>query len=216
MEKINFENKLVIGIAGAARSGKNTLADIIGLFLAGKKVETKIFSFAHALKSDLKEFCNEKFQIDSFSEDTEEKSKIRPLLISYGECQRKISNGTYWWSKVQKDIADFFISSDSPQVAIVSDLRFKEYPFDESDFIKDYQNNFTFFVERIQEDGSLVMPVHISEEENLPRIKEGADHVLRWPSLDPKGGEVVIHALPVLKKIAESLEKIRNCKSSSL
>jgi len=176
---VNSENKkLVIGISGYARSGKDTLAGILKSSFAENKIKAKIFSFAFALKDDIDNFCLSKIGISAFTEDTDLKSRIRPMLISYGQVQRGASSGTYWLKKLKPEIDQFF--ENGGDVAIVSDLRFKEFEFDETDFIKSYKNNAIVTISRIMENGMLNVAAHESELENLPRISKIADFELTW------------------------------------
>jgi hypothetical protein len=182
---VNIENKkIVIGISGYARSGKDTLANILKSSFIENKINTKIFSFAFALKSDIDNFCLSKIGISAFSEDTSLKSKIRPILISYGQVQRTASNGIYWLNKLKPEIDQFF--ENDGNVAIISDLRFKEYEFDETDFIRSYKNNAIITISRIMENGMLNTAAHESELENLPRISRIADFELTWDTNDNK------------------------------
>jgi hypothetical protein len=176
--------KAVIGISGYARSGKDTLASIIRDSLRSSGIRTKVFSFAHSLKSDIDDFCKSKIGISSFTEVTEEKSKIRPILIAYGQVQRNMSNGLYWINKLKPEIDSFF--ADSGSVAIISDLRFKEFEVDEIDLIKYYRNNMIITVSRIMENGIMNTAAHESEAENLPRISRIADYELVWNTNENK------------------------------
>jgi len=176
---VGSENKkLVIGISGYARSGKDTLANILKSSFTENKMKAKIFSFAFALKNDIDSFCLSKIGISAFTEDTDQKSKIRPMLISYGQVQRGASSGTYWLKKLKPEIDQFF--ENGGDVAVVSDLRFKEFEFDETDFIKSYKNNAIVTISRIMENGMLNVAAHESELENLPRISKIADFELTW------------------------------------
>jgi len=195
-ENLEFKNQLIIGISGFARSGKNTLAEIIKDFCHSKKVDAKIFSFAFQLRQDLNSFCKEKFNISAFSEVTEEKNKIRPILISYGEVQRGLSRGSYWWQKLKPEINNFFRNGGN--VAIISDLRFKEYEFDELEYIRSYPNSCIFCVSRKNESGELVPPAHQSEADNFPKICKKSDINLIWDTVDPNSRDLVFNALPVV------------------
>ena len=176
---VSLENKkIVIGISGYARSGKDTLASILKSSFTENKIKAKIFSFAFALKNDIDSFCLSKIGISAFTEDTDQKSKIRPMLISYGQVQRGTSSGTYWLKKLKPEIDQFF--ENGGDVAVVSDLRFKEFEFDETDFIKSYKNNAIVTISRIMENGMLNVAAHESELENLPRISKIADFELTW------------------------------------
>ena len=175
-----MNNKIVIGISGFARSGKDTLANLLAKRLSTEGLNVKILSFAHALKSDMDDFCKSKIGISSFSEDTELKSKIRPILIAYGACQRQISGGRYWLDKLKPEVDNFL--SEQGDVVIIPDLRFKEYNFDEYDFVKSYRNNIILTVAKILENGKQNPPAHESESKNFPFFLENSDHNLVWDS----------------------------------
>ena len=171
----NIDN-LIIGISGASRVGKDTYANNILKFCNSNNINAKIYSFAYALKKDLKELIFDKFKIDVFTDNTEEKSLIRPIFVSYGEMAREISKGDFWWRKVKQDIDEGFKNGN--RVAIISDFRFADPRFknnDEIDFIKSYPNNLTSFIEQDK-----INPV-FSEIENLPIIKEQSDIKISWP-----------------------------------
>jgi hypothetical protein len=205
-ENSSFQNKIIIGVSGYARSGKNTLSEVIKNYCLSKSIDAKIFSFAFALRLDLNSFCKEKFNISAFTEQTEEKTKIRPLLISYGEVQRRISKGSYWWNKLKPEINNFF--KNGGDVAIISDLRFKEYDFDEIDFIRSYPNNLIYCVTRKNEHGEIVPAAHESEVENFPKICKKADVHLTWETVDVNSQELVFNSLPVLNSLSK---RISNC-----
>ena len=176
--------KLIIGISGFARSGKDTAASIIDSFFteSGKKV--KIFSFAYALKSDINDFSIEKIGISSFIEDSDLKSKIRPILIAYGAVKRTLSNGRYWLDKIKPEIDTFF--EGGGDIAIISDLRFKEFDFDEYDLIRSYENNLVINISRESENGNLIQAAHESEEKNQPFFIKNSDKLLFWKSSQDK------------------------------
>ena len=207
-ENSEFKTGLVIGVSGFARSGKNTLAEIIKDFFASKSIDAKIFSFAFQLRQDLNSFCKEKFNISAFSEATEEKSKIRPILISYGEVQRKLSKGCYWWQKLKPEVNNFLRNGGS--VAIISDLRFKEYEFDELEYIRSYPNSSVFCVTRINELGETVPPAHQSEAENFPKICKKTDVNLTWTTVKPDSRDLIFNALPVISFLNKKIPNIEN------
>lgn len=172
-------NKLLIGIAGCSRVGKNTLDEHIKTnYCPDYKVGS--FSFAHTLKRDLQQFCLDNFNIDSFTEDTKQKEIIRPLMVAYGECKRKISKGTFWWKKLKPEIDTFFMKGGD--IAIITDLRFCEFDEDECHFVDLYSqsrqgmSSINVYLERDD-----VTFANESERQNLPRVKEKADLVINWP-----------------------------------
>ena len=94
-----MSKKVYIGVSGLARVGKNLFCDIAIKQLKEKYgLTAKQFALAYELKNDCRDFVKDKLGIDVFTEKTEEKNIIRPLLVWYGGVKRKQSNGTYWTS----------------------------------------------------------------------------------------------------------------------
>lgn len=200
-----YRNCLTVAVTGFARSGKNSLCSLIESLCVEKNLGVKTFSFAYALKKDLDSFCKEHFNISSFSE-KEEKSIIRPILIAYGESQRKITNGTYWWKKVMSDINDFYDSGGS--VALVSDLRFKEFEHDEIDFVKSYANSLTFCVQRVLSNGEFLQAVHDSESRNSARLINCSDAVVKWDTVGNNFAAMKHQSENALKLVKQAIQKI--------
>jgi hypothetical protein len=175
-----MHNKTIIGISGFARSGKDTFAKLLAERLEMDKIKTTILSFAFSLKADIDTFCLSKINISAFTEETDLKSKIRPILIAYGACQRSISNGTYWLEKIKPEIDMFF--NNGGDVVIVPDLRFKEYSFDEYDFIRSYESNLVLTISKTNADGTQNEPAHESESRNFPFFLQNSDLNVNWNS----------------------------------
>lgn len=176
--------KTIIGIAGFARSGKDTLAKSIKLLLEEEGAKVGLFSFAKALKTDIDPFCVEKFNISAFCEESESKSKIRPILIAYGNCQRNITSGSYWIERLKPEI-DFFLNSGG-DYALVTDLRFKEFKHDEYDFFRNFDRNFIITVSLFDGSGKLNQAAHESEQKNFPFLLSHSDYNLEWSKSDDK------------------------------
>lgn len=171
--------KLIIGISGFATSGKDTCASLVSSHLGHAGLECKIFSFANALKQDIDDFCTQKIGISAFTTDPLLKSKIRPILISYGQIQRNLSNGTYWIYKVNPQIDNFFNSGGN--VAIIPDLRFKEFEYDELDYIRSFDNSIVVNIERTNDDQQ-VKAAHISENQFYNILYKESDIKIKWQS----------------------------------
>jgi tRNA uridine 5-carbamoylmethylation protein Kti12 len=78
----------VIGISGLARSGKDCFATIATKILTEKyKLKVDRHALAYELKDDLKDLVKKKTGIDIFTEKTEEKNIIRPLLVIFFAAQ---------------------------------------------------------------------------------------------------------------------------------
>jgi len=94
----------IIGIAGYARTGKDTFGSILIKELNEIGLSAKKLSLAFELKSDLDNFLQQKFGISAFTEDPKEKNFIRPLLICYGTDLMRKKDPEYWIKKIQKTV----------------------------------------------------------------------------------------------------------------
>jgi len=90
----------IIGISGPARSGKDTLADLIIEILEANNVKCIKTSFAKQLKLECRDFLQNTIGIDSFTEKDEEKKIIRPFLVTWGTHVRR---------KLDPDVYDYYL-----------------------------------------------------------------------------------------------------------
>lgn len=114
----------IFGISGVARSGKDTFAD----FIIKKHPKTFVKqSMAYEVKKDLDPFLKEKLGISAFTEESEEKEIIRPMLITWGtDVMRKLDKDC-WVKKINKKIIE---NSRLGFITIVPDIRFlNEFDF---------------------------------------------------------------------------------------
>lgn len=178
-----MKTKKVIGVGGVARAGKDTFAGILACKLqqAGKTVRR--VAFAEPLKFQVDEFLVKNLSITSFTTSTEEKSLIRPMLVWYGDAQRKRTNGRYWI-----DLAKKTIEESDHEYYIITDVRYDVYEKDELHFLKNEMNGvlchiskYTILGNSSQPDHKLfVKPANEHEAENDPKIKGAADHIVEW------------------------------------
>jgi len=113
---MNLDYK-IIGIAGNARSGKDTLGENFVKILADQGIKAKRYSFAHELKKSVDDFLIREIGISAFTEDEEEKKIIRPFLVFWGtDMMRKINNNI-WVEKIESSLYDNHVN-------IITDLRF--------------------------------------------------------------------------------------------
>jgi hypothetical protein len=172
-------NKIVVGIAGVARSGKNTFANIAQRILESKNLSVSQYALATELKEDCKDFVWNKCGIDVFTENTEEKAKIRPLLLWYGDFKRKETRGQYWIDKIANRV-----HLDNSDVIFVTDIRYKFYEFDECDWIKSYDNGYLIHIERIDGEKPTIVAENEHEILNDPRMRRNADIQVRWDNIN--------------------------------
>jgi hypothetical protein len=121
----------IIGISGFARSGKDLFTTVAQRTLEERGLKTERYALAYELKSDLKDLIKTKVGIDVFTENTEEKIIIRPLLVAYGDVMRKTSGGKYWTQKVEQRIG-----KSKADVVFITDIRYDFYPEDECTWLQ--------------------------------------------------------------------------------
>lgn len=113
---------MVIGLSGAARAGKDTLANLICVLVP----RCEKIAFAHALKEECEPICQERWGISAWTEDPEEKKVIRQLLIDVGHGRRQTCP-TYWIDRVREKV---YMSRSVHQ--IITDVRYAN----EAEFVK--------------------------------------------------------------------------------
>ena len=118
---------IVVAVAGYARTGKDTIADAIFNLSENRNPEycVLITKFADALKQSVQEALEEVgLEVDAFTENTEEKSKIRPLLVAYGEYARS-RNPNVWVDQVIENLVDW--TNEAPtglSLTLIPDMRY--------------------------------------------------------------------------------------------
>jgi hypothetical protein len=174
-------SKRVIGIGGAATAGKDTFASILIKKLEERGHIVKRIALADALKGDCDEFCRKTLEISAFTQIPEEKLLIRPLLVWYGDAQRKRTNGQYWINIAQRKIditnADYFV---------VTDVRYDHYEKDEVSWIKDDCHGYLCHISKWTLDNgkiSFVPTANDHEALNDPKVKAKANYTVAWPDV---------------------------------
>ena len=174
----------MIGIAGIARAGKDTLAsDLSEIIKADMGVDVKIYSLALPIKSHLNDLLKSYYHISPFTEDTEEKKIIRPIMVAHGEQMKQKFGKDIWLKELLSTIHE--------------DLRYKEF----FPIISDVR--FDFEVEAVKNENGQV--IHISkignippnkiEAENDPIVATASDIRHSWPPYEPdEMHECKVHA----------------------
>ncbi|MGV0949127.1 MAG: hypothetical protein ACOYB3_00395 [Azonexus sp.] len=141
----------LIGIAGAARAGKDTLARTVEYVLPG----TIQMAFAHAVKLEADPICKERFGISAFTTDPEDKKIVRPVLIEVGHGRRQ-EDPEIWIKKLATQI-DAHLPTRN---IVVTDVRYAN----EAEMIHSKGGTIVFIQRNAQAD----IP---TERESLPGIK---------------------------------------------
>lgn len=182
----------IIGIAGAARSGKDTLCRSLMRVLKNtynlESIRTSIAG--DKVKEDLKDLLEKNIQMNSFTENNKEKELLRPLLIEYGKLMRNKTDGRYFIDSFKKI---------KNKINIIPDIRYVEYPKDEMYWLKNEAKGFLIFIERKN-----VFDANETEKINNNIIKKLADYHLQWDNLnenlDCERKILDFYALEILKK----------------
>jgi hypothetical protein len=188
----------IIGICGNARSGKDTLANLIVEVLEDINVKSEKLALADELKLECQDFVFKTIGIDVFTENTEEKSIIRPLLVAWGTHVRRKIDPDIWINKAASKMK-------SDRVTIITDIR---YPNELSWLRK--QDSYCIFVDRIDESGQFIPPANTEEEQNYTFMKDNSDFQLTWSTVGCDNlHELKDVAIAVLEKTV-SEEKIHS------
>lgn len=161
-----FDSKIYC-IGGTARSGKDTITQSFIKIFASKGILAKRYAFADELKKQLDPFLRMHLGISAFTEDAEEKSLIRPILLAWGKICRDTDEN--YWAKI---VAEKIKNEPYPHVACISDYR---YP-NEHKFL----GGETIHITRVKENGEPFPPVGADEEKHNPVLLESATHKFSW------------------------------------
>lgn len=169
---------LYIGIAGVARSGKDSLAlEIENLIRSYKGKAIYRTSLAQPLKEDCKDFIKQYLGLDVFTDNNEEKATFREFLVWYGKVKRQQTEGKYWTNLLDERVQKF-----QPDVCIVPDVRYQQYDQDEVSWLKAKPSNILIHLQRVAINGEIVPPANMDESINDSIIQNSADYKILWPT----------------------------------
>jgi hypothetical protein len=211
------KKKIYIGVSGLARTGKNLFCDIAVKQLKEKyNLTAKTFALAYELKNDCREFVWNKLGIDVFTEKTEEKNVIRPLLVWYGGVKRKQTSGKYWTNLLKSRLDE-----DTSEVNLISDIRYCEYTNDEVQWIQNklegnliHISKYTYGFPtngrhiKVKNDKTKKIftdPPNSEEATNDPKVKMFADYKIEWEDV---GGTNLINNEYLNEQVKLALETI--------
>ena len=180
----------IIGIAGYARTGKDTFGSILIKELNKIGLSAKKLSLAFELKSDLDSFLIDKFGISAFSEDPKEKNFIRPLLICYGTDLMRKKDPEYWIKKIQKTID---LNNNSGIISVVCDIRF----VNEAACLR----NSGGVLAHLKRAG--IGPADKNENENEKALREISDFPINWESFTE---DYINKCRPTVKKFINDVK----------
>lgn len=176
-------SNLFLGIAGAATVGKDTYYRLLKQICSEEfGVNVIRFALADSLKNDLYSLILYKYGVDIFNCSTEDKNKVRHLLVSHARVMRQNTKGRYWIEKLQSEIEEYKKSENfkPSDIFCVTDIRHFEYLKDEVVWIKEENKGVLIYVEKYFSDGSICNPANADESRNDPALREHCDYLLRW------------------------------------
>ena len=168
-------NKALVGIAGVAKSGKDTACQLIIDIAKSVGLTAQRFALADELKIALRPTLINTYGIDIMKCTPEEKEKVRPELVEYGKQLREKTNGKFW-----TDILHSKIAESSCELAIVSDIRYCSYDEDEVQWLKKLGGALIHVTRH--ENGRLIPPPNQDEKENDPKLIALSDIDIVWPT----------------------------------
>jgi hypothetical protein len=208
----------IIGISGYARSGKDLFTSVAQKILKEHNIKSEKFALAYELKNDLKSLIKTKVGIDVFTDDTQEKSIIRPLLVAYGDVMRKTSEGKYWTGKIENRIAN-----SKANVVFITDIRYDTYPEDECTWLQNKKDGKLIHITKFKQ-GPVPLGKRFSKNKivkiydaapndhellNNPKVKAKADCAFEWEDCSDKLNGSSLEDYPYIReKVIEALKTI--------
>ncbi len=158
---------MLIGISGAARSGKDSFYLLLRKIIS-EDVIIERSAFADELKCDIRPLLLEKFNIDVNSYSDKEKESVRPLMVSYGTLARSIDEN-FWIKKISKKVEK---EQEMNIISVITDVR---YPNEQKWVKENFKNSINVFIQRLGN-----KPANEEESKTLPSLKKNADYIVVW------------------------------------
>lgn len=194
-----------IGVTGVARSGKDSISDALVSVINDydPRFNVRRVAFADELKAELEPFFLEHFGVSSRALPNKDKHLYRPLLIAHGQVRRSLSDNKYWVEKLEESFRH-----NTPDIAIVSDLRYIIGKNSEYDWIKD-NRGLVIHVKRYDLEPVkaftsgekprkmckiYVPPASNDEEANDPELESAADFNVDWETVGKEQIDTVAKA----------------------
>lgn len=184
----NMNKYPLIGIAGNATAGKDTLGLHFESFLNELGIKCNRTSFAHALRVEVDDFVRETLGFSAFTQEPEQKKLVRPFLVYWGTEIRRKQNPDHWIESLE-------LHEDA--VNIVCDVRFPN----ELDWIKS-NGGLSFFVSR-EKDGKIIPPANDYELENNKVLRQNVDYSFVWQTVGVEDAKEIAHEVLALNLKAE-------------
>jgi len=170
----------VCGIGGEAKSGKDTLCNLLIRSFASDGIVAQRFALADELKQSLQQKIKEELNIDIFNCTPEEKEIARPILVEYNGRQE--SKGTIWTSRLNTKLRE----EKYAEIAIIPDIRYYEYHNDEVPWVLNELHGTLIHIAKYSiKEGRKTWRDYVNKDEELndPKVKSASDFAFCWPSI---------------------------------
>jgi hypothetical protein len=185
----------IIGLTGVAKCGKDTFFNAFESLHPDKKIVR--LSIADIIRTELEKFVYDNTGIIIWDCSPKEKESIRPLMAWYGDFKRKQTEGQYFLDKLDQEIYTWYRNTD---VIVITDIRFKEFEFDEPDWIKKY-NGTLVHIQRMEPNGIFIKPANELEKKNDPILKQIANVKITWNTFLHVNWNIIPQAQEFVKKL---------------
>ena len=179
----------ILGISGLARSGKDSFYELCKPLLNREGIKHRRMAFADELKEEADTILSKYAGISAFTENSEEKKMIRPLLVTYGTHIRRKINPNCWIEKIQEKLKTQKVDNE---LVFVTDVRFQN----EIQWIHEAGGS-SVHVSR-----SGITPPNEDERQNDPILNKQSDFRIKWNNFDTED------MIKVNKEVEEILKLI--------
>ena len=169
-----------IGIGGVARAGKDSFANSLLNLIKNDGYKVIRSSLAEPLKHDCEDFISTKLGLNVWTDNTEQKAIFREMLVWYGKVKRQQTQGKYWTDLLTKRV-----EMSVPDICIVPDIRYLQFPEDEVHWIKNQMSGILIHIQRQDVNGDIVPPANMDESINDRLVRENSDFSFTWPTYAP-------------------------------
>lgn len=195
---------LIIGLAGKAGSGKDTLFNILQHALA--PTTTQRWSIGDIVRADLNKLDGlASNDINLFKLKGPQKEIWRPLMAAYGNACRQETEGRYFINELDWRLR-FTQQPTLPIISVITDIRFDQFKHDEVHWVKEELKGKLVYIDRYTTDldGNksaipFVNDLERSQDENL---RKKADVIINWPTVNDRE-TLLTHAQPLINRIKQ-------------
>lgn len=179
----------IIGLSGNAGAGKDEFCQCSRRILAMNGIECVRLSIGDIVKYELQDLIKKEFEFDIMSCERWQKEIVRGIIVEYGKSKRNISQGTYFTKKIES-LIQILHHKNNVNHFIVTDIRYCDdsfKPYDELWWMKDKMKGKMIYIDRydtINKTKIFVPPANDTEEYFHPLLKDNADSVVEWETVD--------------------------------